>query len=929
MCFSEQLVELRKTSLAKLICDCSDGITKIQAEVMKSEGVNNPIISCEDISEPSFEAWREIPTLATAEPVWLAFKNDINKTVQNFADFIKGNEPSIPDDDYLTFQNELNESFENLKNELQSLRPSIDSESLNSDSSDLNVMLFMNNSLQDATNQVISIAKKHHDWEAFKTNTMCVLNKSVDQLKEGSSSRDDWLAFKDKIKIEVKRIKEDVANMKNQIADIKKNPKLQKLMDEDSNWKILKGDVIKSIGEVVDVIEDNLPPSDDPDRMTFVQHIKDQFHRFRNQVSEDNNDTEITKDIDEDIEDTNQSDDQSISHWENAKRKALTSLNEAIRNIDTNKPDWYNYRDEIKNKFSKRIKNSNENHEWIKFKRDLIEILDRIIEDIKNNAPLPDDPSWPEYKKKIIDMLLKFRSDIPVKTSVLLTISNGTVFDWKNFKSDLNKSLCELIDVKKSKNITSNDPCWKEFREKFHKSLNDSKYKMSLLKLNFADNSKSDWINFRRDLKEAIEIVVHYIKMNAPPCGSPDWIEFRKEIRTKFADLRKEFDIRKDEILGRISEMKKINHNDFDGEFNSKNEDWNSLKDDLNKTINESLRRKKWKKSWICDSKWMKFCNYVNKSISEFKFNVSKLSPKVNDRQLLKLSNDWSDFSNQINDSLKSALKNFENKLLKNIDWMNLRESIKNNVAQVKEEIAKIKEEWLLVTKEENKNKNISDLEEITDKSFSDLKNQVKNLEIESIRFNITDEDWKEFKNSINKTVNNYMNSIKQNNSNEWINFKDFIKKSMDDLKNQIASLKNNIDESVEKIEMKKNSLQILNNTSSSVEANNESIDDIMNNFQNTTIINSNLNKVRETLVSARNQILNLSYHDSESIENIPRWKKYQNSVKDQFNELNDAVKNKTDLINNTKSSASKLTIFHITTNSILILTLMRLEIIL
>lgn len=985
---------------------------------MKSEEDKNPIISCEDIPEPFLEAWKEAPTLASGEPAedsnWLVFKNDINKTVQNFAEFIKGNEASIPDDDYLTFQRELNESFEDLRNELQSLRPQMefanaepldpdlvdshlsDSDSINPDllnpdslnsefvdthldpldepsmnhvsPNDPNLMkllIFMNKSFEDAANQVSVVEKKHpvhHDWGTFKTNIMRVLNNSVDQLKEGSSSREDWLAFKDKIKIEVRRIKDDVADMKNQIADMKKNPKLQKMIDEDSDWNNLKTDVVESVSEVVDVIEDNLPPSGDPNRKTFVQHVKNKFHHFGNQVTTDdatddeNEDSteESMDDLNEDSmedsmedstgdsnEDSNKDspkdlwentsempiEDSSRKHfsrWENSKRRIVKSLNKAIHNIDSNKADWSDYRDEIKNKFSRKKKNTRkysiESREWRKFKIDLNKIMDRIIEDIKVNAPSPGDPSWSEYKMKIIDMLSKFRNDIPVKPQVLLRISNETVFDWKSFRSDLNKSLCELIDDAKSHKIPSNDPKWEAFRKKFHKHMNDSKYRIPVLKL---ESSKSEWINFRKDLREAIKNVVIYIKENAPPCGSPDWAEFGNEIRMKFADLRKAFDLRKDEILGKIPKLTMNHHfKDVDGTSDSKNDekinDWDSLKGDLNKTVNSLMRRRKSRKSWMHDTRWTKFRNYFNRSIFEFKCNVSKLSPKPYEKQLLKLSNDWSNFSDRINNSL--TVENLENKLLKNLDWMNLRELIKNNVVKLKEEIEKIKQEWKM---EENKIQNISDLEKTTNTTFNDLKNRVKNLEIEPIWFNITDKDWQEFKDSINKTVIDYVNSINQNKTNEWMNFKDMVKTSMDDLKNQIASLKNNIENSVKKIEETDNSLEISNNES--MKTNNQTIDTILDSLKNSSMSESNLKNVREALVKARDQILLLSF--DQSAENITKWKKYENSVMDNFKDLNEAIKNKTDIINNIKSSASKL-IFNIWT-SILILTLVRLEIIL
>lgn len=56
---TDQLVELRKSSLAKIICDTCDGISHAQVEVMRSVGRDNPMIFCEDIPGLSFAPWRE------------------------------------------------------------------------------------------------------------------------------------------------------------------------------------------------------------------------------------------------------------------------------------------------------------------------------------------------------------------------------------------------------------------------------------------------------------------------------------------------------------------------------------------------------------------------------------------------------------------------------------------------------------------------------------------------------------------------------------------------------------------------------------------------------------------------------------------------------------------------------------------------------
>ncbi|XP_057340597.1 peroxidase [Microplitis mediator] len=55
----EQLVQLRKSSLAKLICDCSNDINEIQPLVMRSVSAENPITICDDIESVDLTAWKE------------------------------------------------------------------------------------------------------------------------------------------------------------------------------------------------------------------------------------------------------------------------------------------------------------------------------------------------------------------------------------------------------------------------------------------------------------------------------------------------------------------------------------------------------------------------------------------------------------------------------------------------------------------------------------------------------------------------------------------------------------------------------------------------------------------------------------------------------------------------------------------------------
>ncbi|CAK9289841.1 unnamed protein product [Gordionus sp. m RMFG-2023] len=55
----DQLQELRKVSLAKVLCQNSDSITIIQQNVFRKPSFNNPLLTCKDLPDIDLAAWRE------------------------------------------------------------------------------------------------------------------------------------------------------------------------------------------------------------------------------------------------------------------------------------------------------------------------------------------------------------------------------------------------------------------------------------------------------------------------------------------------------------------------------------------------------------------------------------------------------------------------------------------------------------------------------------------------------------------------------------------------------------------------------------------------------------------------------------------------------------------------------------------------------
>lgn len=56
---SEQLDEIRKISLAKIICENSDNVTHIQSLVMERTKEDNVIVPCGDLPGVDLKYWRE------------------------------------------------------------------------------------------------------------------------------------------------------------------------------------------------------------------------------------------------------------------------------------------------------------------------------------------------------------------------------------------------------------------------------------------------------------------------------------------------------------------------------------------------------------------------------------------------------------------------------------------------------------------------------------------------------------------------------------------------------------------------------------------------------------------------------------------------------------------------------------------------------
>lgn len=57
----DQLIEIKKISTAKMICENADSIKYIQKNVFRGESQRNPVVSCDSLPDTDLSAWKEAP----------------------------------------------------------------------------------------------------------------------------------------------------------------------------------------------------------------------------------------------------------------------------------------------------------------------------------------------------------------------------------------------------------------------------------------------------------------------------------------------------------------------------------------------------------------------------------------------------------------------------------------------------------------------------------------------------------------------------------------------------------------------------------------------------------------------------------------------------------------------------------------------------
>ncbi|XP_076677160.1 uncharacterized protein LOC143373634 isoform X2 [Andrena cerasifolii] len=638
----DQLQELRKTSLARIICDCSDGVTQTQAQVMRAIGPKNPMMSCEDIPIVSFEAWKEgrpvNPVLrASFMPAnWTDFKSSINSTIQDVVTFINDTRASVTvDTDWVAFKNYINNTFSDLRNQVSGLHPPKTVESpVPNEKSPWNPDSFILRSAGPAS--------AYQDWLSFKSNIVKSLNDSIGTMGGGPAAAGKWKTFK-------QDITDQFADLKDQIASIKADlaPKLM-LKQELSNqsdklkestipaifdWKNFKDNVISSLDDAIGDVASNMPPPGDPAWATFSDDMKDRFSAFKDKID--------------------------------SQRPTVAT------ELAAGGPGSV---------------------DWLAYKTDVIKTVNDAVKKIKDGMPPPGDPAWTTYRDEVMKSFSAFKSTpSPLELATLSTASANTApragnmgapfagkfsnselsnltNDWLEFRTQINGTLAGIIQDIQSRKPTTIDPVgWAAFKDSTMNDFAKLKDEIAAAKAEWvAEASKPKPNQDSPTLKASKKgggpagaSKFDYTVFTKPVIPPDEWIAFKKQIN--------------DTVMNLLNSANATDRIDVDKVHGMFNESFYELKSEIASL--KSLIAESSSKGWNKSAAWVDFQTQLNstvkglvdglknqtrptdavKALFQARDSLSTLEPPTNATGVSPV--DWVQYISRLNTTVTETLK--------------------------------------------------------------------------------------------------------------------------------------------------------------------------------------------------------------------------------------------------------------------------------
>lgn len=768
--------EIRKTTLAKLICDCSDGIYHIQPAVMRSVNTENPMVSCEDLPSMDLSLWMDRPSsilqassIITERPEkWVKFKNDIESTVKEVVDdFVKN--PVSGNTSWVEFKKWLNSSFAELRNEIETVEP-LTVGAIRRVSSAMGKSKSI--PIEDSDKPEPNIdSPTYDDWIRLKNAITANITTALVNAT-GIPTTQQRSEMLESISSEVKQIETMITFMKTSQKGSQNNTLVKNGNETASDFMKLSNDLIQAINAAINRTENEAPPPGDLAWATYGAEIRKQFD--------------------------------DVSNYARMLFNKTAQIPPAMRLSNGNTFASLN--------MSKNVIQRDPKAETLlsQFNNNPDESTSDAIARINEKKSIPKGPKSTTTSRKIMKTSSKFEKDFSEKDNEILEQAPVSMKDplisnfWDNFRQGSNESQKNAFSDIAAQNPPPVDPAWTSFHSDIMNTVSTFKNEFTKFKgqnksaiLNKAQPENGtivpfDWYTFKSGIIHSVTDILNMTIKNIPLANKTMWEEFKTKIISQYKEIPSKETSNK--LLFSVGIGK--------DSISSKGAifDWLSLKNEINKAVNEIINNKLNKQFSVADI-----------SSASTKSRITLGAHKLNVLQSSAVMEDWLNFKKTINDSLAHSFGSMESEvsfLTKNTSWSSFKAAIKDQFSALRTVIdslsANTSSEAAAVpsvpvvqisdnmeSRMEKLNEDAGNLSIFrSNRTFVESMENGSKKGIDPSAF-IPAIDWIAFKKEINSTLVNYLKVINETDAEEWKVTKNLIQNSFMELRDQILASKN------------------------------------------------------------------------------------------------------------------------------------------
>lgn len=468
--------EIRKFSLAKLICDCSNGVKQIQAEVMRAAGPNNPTLSCEDIPGLSLDKWKERSTpvlqLKPGASDWIDLKNNINETIQEFIKEINASKLSRPVKNWINLHNFIKKMFIDIRKEIARLNLSSIEENISEEN------------LEDI--------KTYDDVRNFVVESLAHTNDYILALQDDSTVSNDWTKFKSEIN---QSLNSAIQYFRNSV-----------FIPADTNWLVFEETIRDQFEQI---------------KYQLLYLRQRMIYGMMNNTSLDQKEGIVSKGTmsSKENENSNESLDnylKDVAAFKLYVNKSLTMIEGGIDDLQPTPA-----REEIQTM----------SIDWLDFKSKINKALSDAIKSTEANEPAVENSTWVVFRNEMIEHLTDIKMQIAsLKMADRIKFSKNTKTNFSELNSSKRKNRIDKLSLVGNEKVKVEDDIGKTFSD-IKKNIADVDMKSSVPMIPLMD-----WVTFKSEINNSITDFIDAIKCGS----YEEWKNLRTFANNSFEQIKKD-----------------------------------------------------------------------------------------------------------------------------------------------------------------------------------------------------------------------------------------------------------------------------------------------------------------------------------------------------------------------------------------------------